>query len=136
MFNLGSALWKLGSIEQAIAVLERAASADPPSIPALRVLTSAAIDSEDVSRAVAWHTKLTGTDYRDRELTYNIGVLLQQAGNHPEAERFYRMALENDSTLPEALLNLGHALDAQGRGAEAKSCWEKALAQKPELAHR
>jgi tetratricopeptide (TPR) repeat protein len=85
---------------------------------------------------MACHSRLAEAGYRNRELTFNVGVLLQQAGNHPEAERFYRMALEDGSTLPEALLNLGHALDAQGRGAEAKSCWEKALAQKPELAHR
>ncbi len=35
---------------------------------------------------------------------------------------------------PEALLNLGHALKAQGRAEEAKSCWRQALEMKPELA--
>jgi tetratricopeptide (TPR) repeat protein len=35
---------------------------------------------------------------------------------------------------PEALLNLGHALKAQGRTEEAKSYWRQALEIKPELA--
>ena len=34
----------------------------------------------------------------------------------------------------EALLNLGHALKAQGRNEEAKSFWRQAINVKPELA--
>jgi tetratricopeptide (TPR) repeat protein len=32
------------------------------------------------------------------------------------------------------LLNLGHALKAQGNIEDARNCWRQALEQKPELA--
>jgi len=32
------------------------------------------------------------------------------------------------------LLNLGHALKALGQDQEARSCWQKAVEAKPELA--
>ena len=36
--------------------------------------------------------------------------------------------------MPEALLNLGHALKSQGKPDEAREFWRQALEQKPELA--
>ena len=39
-----------------------------------------------------------------------------------------------EANFAEALLNLGHALKAQGKPDEARSCWKQALDVKPELA--
>ena len=43
-------------------------------------------------------------------------------------------ALNEDPQFAEALLNLGHALMAAGQEEEARSCWRKAIREKPELA--
>jgi tetratricopeptide (TPR) repeat protein len=62
-------------------------------------------------------------------------LLFQKAGGMEEAVRHYREAVAAQPDFAEALLNLGHALKALGNEDEAKSCWKKALARKPELAH-
>ncbi len=51
------------------------------------------------------------------------------------AAALYRNALEGQPDFPEALLNLGHALEALGQSDDARESWIKALAVKPELAN-
>ncbi len=46
----------------------------------------------------------------------------------------YQEALTERPNFAEALLNLGHALKAQGNVDEARNYWRQALEQKPELA--
>lgn len=57
---------------------------------------------------------------RSPELFYNTGLLLQNSGQLDDAIRLYREALAEKPDFPEALLNLGHALKAQGHAEEAR----------------
>jgi tetratricopeptide (TPR) repeat protein len=68
------------------------------------------------------------------ELSYNIGILLQRSNLHEEAARSYRRAAAEKPGFAEALLNLGHAFKALGQDQEARTCWQKAVEAKPELA--
>ena len=51
-----------------------------------------------------------------------------------DAIRLYNEALVERPNFPEALLNLGHALKAQGHEEEARKHWRDAIQAKPELA--
>jgi len=51
-----------------------------------------------------------------------------------KAVRFYRDALAQQADMPEALLNLGRILESNGKGDEARTCWNKALEAEPALA--
>ena len=58
----------------------------------------------------------------------NVDNLVRQAIGQP------RKAISERPDFPEALLNLGHALKAQGHNDEARIYWSQALSAKPELA--
>ncbi len=49
------------------------------------------------------------------ELSYNLGLLLQAAGENKQAAECYQIAVDKKPDFPEALLNLGHALKAVGK---------------------
>ena len=61
-------------------------------------------------------------------------LLAQQLDEPEKAVQWYRSALDVRPDFPEALSNLGHALQTLGRGGEAQNCWVSALEKKPELA--
>ena len=48
--------------------------------------------------------------------------------------KFYQQSLDEDPQRLEALLNLGHVWMASGQAEEARSCWRRAIREKPELA--
>ena len=48
----------------------------------------------------------------------------------------YRRATEEKPEFAEALLNLGHALEAMGQEEEARGYWQQAVQAKPELAEK
>ena len=60
-----------------------------------------------------------------------LGVLEAQKGRHEAAAGLIRKALAVNSRSPEAYSNLGHALRALDRPAEALSNYDRALALKP-----
>ena len=68
------------------------------------------------------------------ELYYNAGLICQKRGKAADAALFYRQALNEDAQFAEALLNLGHVLMSMGEEEEARTCWRKAIREKPELA--
>jgi len=63
-----------------------------------------------------------------------LGLICQKRGQLDEAIHFYQQALKENPQFPEALLNLGHALMQTGKEEEARSCWRRAVREKPELA--
>lgn len=66
------------------------------------------------------------------EAHYDLGVLLEQAGQPQEAEMQLRLALKlKGGSHPNALNALGRVLAAQNRLAEAVAQYEKALELKP-----
>ena len=81
----------------------------------------------------AYQAKLDQLGDRSAELSYNLGVALQIAKRPEDAANAYTQALQTNPNFAEANLNLGHVLKSLGKAAEARACWDKALAIKPDL---
>ena len=60
-----------------------------------------------------------------------LGMTLGGLGRMAEAEKAFREAWRLDATNPHHAYNLGLALLRQGRGDEARPCFEKTLALAP-----
>ncbi len=88
------------------------------------------------SRRKRWDTIRASLEHGEpsSDILYNCGVLSQQLGEPNHAINFYEAALEKEPNFAEALLNLGHALEASGSNDRARDCWIRALDLKPELA--
>jgi len=67
-------------------------------------------------------------------LSYNLGLLLQSAGQNQAAAECYQSAADHKPNFSEALVNLGHTLHAAGKEDDAKRAWSKAVTADPELA--
>ena len=89
---------------------------------------------KDHNRAWDLHQQLTALGERSLELAYNLGLLLQNAGEPEKAAECYQQASETQPDFPAALTNLGHALKASGKDEEARAAWSKAVEVDPELA--
>lgn len=134
LLNLGLACWKFEDLDAAAETFGRALTLDPRNVDALRALTAIAIERKDHQRGWELLQKLTALGERPVELSYNLGLLLQSAGENVSAIECYRIALEKKPDFSEALLNLGHALKAIGNEDEARHIWSEAVTADPELA--
>src|SRR5262249_43505630 len=110
LLNLGLACWKFEDLDAATETFNRALAIQPKNTDALRALTAIAIERKDHKRAWELHQKLTALGERSIELSYNLGLLLQAAGENKLAAECYQIAVEKKPDFSEALLNLGHAL--------------------------
>ncbi len=101
----------------------------PSRCDALRGLAAVAIEHGRLRAGAGyWRPGCEQLGERIPELNYNIGILLQQsnlARKTPPGS--YRRATEEKPEFAEALLNLGHALEALGQEEEARGCWQQAV---------
>ena len=63
------------------------------------------------------------------QLNYMLGRYKYRNREYEDAIRLYQEALTERPNFAEALLNLGHALKAQGNVEEARNYWRQALEQ-------
>lgn len=96
-------------------------------------MTALAIERGDVAAAQGYRERLTNCGW---EVSYNLALLQQNLGQLDEAADLYRETLETKPDCGEALLNLGHVLNSQGRDGDARECWKAAVAANPEIASR
>jgi tetratricopeptide (TPR) repeat protein len=89
---------------------------------------------KDHNRAWDLQQKLKGLGEPSLELSYNLGLLLQSAGQNDAAAECYESAVESKPDFTEALLNLGHALKAVGKEDDARMAWSRAVSSDPALA--
>jgi tetratricopeptide (TPR) repeat protein len=136
LVNLGVAQRRLGDFDGAKASFIQASARHPESVDALRGLAAVAVDQGDYVLALDTEAKLEQLGERSAELNYDIGILLQQSNLQEDAARSYRRATEEKPAFAEALLNLGHALEALGQEEEARGYWQQAVQAKPELAEK
>ena len=68
------------------------------------------------------------------ELTFNLGLHLEEKGRDTDALRAYSEALKERPLFAEALANLAHVLNRLGQVEQSADCWQRAVALKPELA--
>ena len=128
--NLALSYWKMGKHDLALIALEPAL-ADGQS---LTFGVAIALDMPDCLRAAAILLQLDESDPDFVSLSYRTAAALDAAGSHGEAASVYRRIVCGHPEQVEALVNLGHALSAQGQADEAQELWERALALQPELA--
>jgi tetratricopeptide (TPR) repeat protein len=134
--NLGLACWKFGDLEAAAATFRVVLGMNPKQTDALRSLAAVAIEQKNAAEARETVKKLDSLGAATPELTYNLGLLLQSAGDHNAAAECYRTTLQHKPQFSGALINLGHALRAVGKDDQAKELWSQAVAADPELAAR
>lgn len=68
------------------------------------------------------------------EKIFRQGILFMEEGDYAAAEASFRHTLTLAPNSLETLLNLGYALDMQGKSTEALNCYEQILAASPENA--
>jgi tetratricopeptide (TPR) repeat protein len=132
--NLALAYWKLGQYSLSQQVLLELLKREPANLEAVRGLSANALEQKDTVNALRWHLSLQELGDRSPEVLQNTAILYQQAGEIDNAIRAYREAIAAKPDFAEALLNLGHALEAVGDHRGARDSWVRALEIKPELA--
>ena len=100
----------------------------------IRALAVLEAEQGDYLAALDLETRLAELGENIPELSYNIGLLLQQAELHDEAAEAFRRATEQKPACAEALASLGHTMQALGQDTNARHCWREAVEAMPELA--
>lgn len=94
----------------------------------------ACVRSQRLSDALTLYRDICEHDPRDAEAWFMFGTVSGRLGDIPTAETALRQATSLLPDFAQAQLNLGHALELQGKFAEAEACYRRAIAIKPELA--
>jgi tetratricopeptide (TPR) repeat protein len=114
--------------------LEKALTFESSNTEALRARAAIAIELTDTEAATDYHRRYLAAGGVCPELAYNLGLLLQSAGDFARAAGCYESAVAQRPNFSEALLNLGHALKAIGNEEGAKLAWSKAVSANAGLA--
>ena len=125
----------VGEVSAAAALVRALHARHPESIDAVKGLAETALKLNQPEQALRYHQILIEKGEATPQVLYNSGVLAHQLNDPAAAAALYRGALEAQPDFPEALLNLGHALEALGQTEDARESWIKALGVKPELAN-
>ena len=120
-------------------------SEETPTISRARLLNAAglkALQKGDLEGAlIDFSDALSAAEQRDDELEKahalnNLGQVTEERGDHEQAEKYYRQALEvnrrHDDTEPwqiTNLINIGGVLFLQGRFVDARATFDEALDQ-------
>jgi tetratricopeptide (TPR) repeat protein len=132
--NLGGALLKKGSVDEAIAHFERALAIKPDSADVHNDLGNALLKKGAVDEAIAHFQRALQINPDYAEAHYNLGNTLFQQGKVDEAIFHCRKALEIKPDYLEAHNNLANALLQKGDVGEAIFHYQKALQIKPDSA--
>jgi 4-amino-4-deoxy-L-arabinose transferase-like glycosyltransferase len=117
----GSALVQRDMLSEAEPLLLRAISAHPPAVET----DDAAFDREFVNSRNRFEQR-KGTAY------YLLGFIAGRAGQYDDAVRYSREAIQRDSLLPQAYVNLVSGFLSQGHVAAADSTLTLALTRFPD----
>ena len=130
--NLGTALWKLGRLDAAVASYRRALELRPDYAKAHFNLATVLLKQQRLTEAEACYRTALAIKPDYAEAWDNLGTVLKAQGKQDETIASYRRAIEARPNYPEAHNNLGTALLQQGRTEEAIGCYRKALNLKPD----
>jgi protein O-GlcNAc transferase len=129
---LGSALQKLGQLEQALSAMLQAVALLPADAEAHKGLGGILMVRGRLSEAEASYRRALEFKPDDAEVHSNLGAVLIEQDRFAEAEASCRRALESQPDLAEANNNLGTTLKKQGCLKEAEASYRRALEFKPE----
>jgi protein O-mannosyl-transferase len=130
--NLGDALLKKGSVNEAIAHFQKALQIKPDYVEACYNLGNALLQKGEVDEAIAQYQKVLQIKPDDAETCYNLGNALLQKGRVDEAITHYQKALQIKPNYAEAHINLGNVLLQRGHVDEAIAQYQKGLQIKPD----
>ncbi|MCX6607144.1 MAG: tetratricopeptide repeat protein, partial [Acidobacteria bacterium] len=133
-FNFGLLAWRAGHLDRAWQAFESAATRQPERSELHEAMAQLAVERGDANRAADALKKLDRRGGGSETLNFNVAVALQRVGRARDAEAIYRRSVSANPSFVEGLVNLGHALEAQGDRDGAAECWQKAVALRPELA--
>ena len=131
--NTGVCLYRLQRSQDAIGVFEKALGMSTGNSYALTGLAASCVAAGEPVRAFDAYSTLASQGVPSPELAFNLGLALQQAGDHERAAQCYRDALKSRPDFVEAHVNLGHALQAMGNGDDARQHWSRAIQIEPKL---
>jgi tetratricopeptide (TPR) repeat protein len=119
---------------EAVQAFEQAHAAAPENADAAIGLAAASVGAGDAARALDAYRAVRRRGNPAPEVAFNVGLVLQESGDHNAAAECYRDAVSARPNFTEALVNLGHALESRGESEQAKVYWGRALELSPELA--
>jgi serine/threonine-protein kinase len=132
-YNLGSALYLKGRVDEAIACYRKALELDPKYASAHNNLGTVLHAKGLSDEAIACYRKALALDPKDAAAHYNLGNVLQRKGEVDGAIACYRKAIEINPKFAPAHHNLGRALVDKRQLDEAIACWRKAIELDPKL---
>lgn len=124
-----------GKLDEAAALLERAAEADRTLLPALGAIHfergNVRLGAGDVETAAAAFRQAASLLADDAASAFNLGVAEERCGRRAEADAAYRESLRRDPLLAPAWNNLLLLSKAGGRTADAGRAGRSGLAADP-----
>ena len=130
--NAGNSAFELGNKASAeghfAAVLEH----DSGNVDARQALANLALSDRDIEKAMGYLNEINLDEIRNPVTHYNIGNLLFEQGQSPEAEGFYQRAVQLNPDFVEAHLQLALCLIQQEKMAEAKPHLQKVIELDPD----
>ncbi len=130
--NLGDALLKKGSVDEAIAHFQKALQIKPDYAEAHNNLGDALLQKGSVDEAIAHCQRALQIKPDFAEAHNNLGDALFQKGSVDEAIAHFQKALQIKPDYAEAHNNLGNALFTKGSVDEAIAHYQKALQITPD----
>jgi tetratricopeptide (TPR) repeat protein len=133
--HLGRVLAQMGRHQEAIAVLQKAAQAQPDLFDAFVIQAQVQFTIGDFAAAEDNYRVALRLNPASQVALLGLGVLLNKLRRPAEAENLLRTAAENTarpaSWQAKVAQNLGLSLDLQGRGEEALGVLRRAIALDP-----
>ncbi len=123
---LASALLRRGDLDGAERHALLAQQAEPMRSRPVNLLGLVALERGDIETALQTFARAGSLEMPNLEATTNMAVALNRSGDWRGAEEWSRSALKIASNHPAALINLGLALKAQRRLAEAREAFRRA----------
>ena len=134
--NLGSALIYSQRLDEADAVLRRAAAIDPRSVDVLVNLGVVAQRRGDMAGAEAWARQVIALQPGQGDALQLLGIAALQRGDYAGGAALLERAVRADPDEGVRLVNLGVAYEQLGRPADACAAWREALRRRLDAAQR
>ena len=128
----GSALMKLGRIEEAVAAFRAASVIAPDSVDVVLPLARALRQLGEFRAALALLERIAALAPERDEIHFAIGLLHDDLNDGSEAIAAYRRCVALRPDLPEAQVNLGVALQQAGELEAATDCYGAAFRARPD----
>lgn len=128
---LGTALVRVGSIDQAVAAIDRALMADREDQQALVVRGVALHGLGKNAAALDSYARAIAADLSNPSAFYNLGVTLAALGRLDDAIQSYRRCVALDQGNQTGWINLGNAFRISARIEESLDAYHRAIVFNP-----